>query len=435
MHYLVISFSHKNTDLATRERLALETKEQRGALARRLLESSQIDELILLSTCNRIECIASVTEPYGASRTIFQAMAQYSGLDREELEGRADVYEDHGAVHHIFSVASGLDSLVVGETQIAGQLKEAYREAFEAGFCAQKLGRVMHYAFKCQAQVRTATQISKNPVSIASAAVAMAEDLLGELKGRWAIVVGAGEMGSLAAKHLVARGAHVVLVGRSLTRVQERAREIDPTIHTASMDDLPTLLNRYPLLFSATSSPSPIITDAMVEPLAMERLWFDMALPRDIDVHVDGIRVVAIDDLKAIVEKNMALREEQAREAYKIVGHYVEEFFHWLQSLEIEPLIKGIRAKAKEAALMELERARKKGFIDEASYQRVEKLLHNAFNRFLHTPTQRLREIANEPHADTIVEAIKFFFDIQEDVQLNRYKCEYYMDPRSKREV
>jgi glutamyl-tRNA reductase len=431
MHYLVVSFSHKNTDIVTRERLALDTPERRVEVARSLLDSPDINELIILSTCNRIEYIASVKDPFGATRAILEQIYRYSGIDLDELEGRADIYEDNGAIHHIFSVASGLDSLVVGETQISGQLKDAYKEAFEAGLCGQKLGRVMHYAFKCSAEVRNSTQISKNPVSIASAAVAMAEDILGELSFLSALVIGGGEMGSLAAKHLRSRGCRVMMVGRDHKKIEEVAKQIDPAIKTATMEELPELLSLYPLLFSATSSPHPIITDAMVRPTGFKRLWFDMAVPRDIEVSDPGIRVVAVDDLKEIVEKNMALREEQARIAYKIVGRYVDEFFRWLQSLEIEPIIKEIRARAKEAALAELDRAIKKGFIQESERKNIEKLLQGAFNRFLHDPTKRLKEIADEPKADTIAESIKYIFDIDEDVGLNRYKCEYYMNLRS----
>ncbi len=435
MHYLVVSFSHKNTDIVTREKLALDTTEKRSDIATKLLKDEQINEIITLSTCNRVEFIVSVKDPHSATNSILQEVSRYSGIDFEELEGRADVYEDNGAIHHIFSVASGLDSLVVGETQISGQLKDAYKECFEAGFCGQKLGRVMHYAFKCSAEVRNSTEISKNPVSIASAAVAMAEDHFGNLGGMTAVVVGAGEMGTLATKHLRARDCNVILVGRNLEKIKEIATQIDPTINVEHISALPRLLASHRLLFSATSAPGAVITDDMVEEVAFERVWFDMAVPRDIEVSKAGVKVFAVDDLKAIVEKNLAMREEQAKIAYKIVGRYVNDFFKWLQSLEIEPIIKEIRKQAKEAALAELEKALKKGFVKADQRKNIEKLLHNAFNRFLHNPTKKLKAIAEDPKADTIVESIKFFFDIEEDVGLNRYKCEYYMNLRSDSEV
>ncbi len=432
MQYLVISFSHKNTDLHTRERLALSDESKREAVAGAALKSEWINEIIILSTCNRVELITSVKDPFQATEDLLGTLEQASGISLDELEGRADIYEDHGAIHHIFSVASGLDSLVVGETQIAGQLKDAYKEAYEKGWCGQKLGRVMHFAFKCAKEVRSSTDISKNPVSIASAAVAMAQDKLGNLGGYTAIVVGAGEMGTLAAKHLIARGCNVILVGRNVEKTAEIAQQIDPNIQVKSSADLGRLVNSYRLLFSATSSKEPVITRQMVQDKDFHRLWFDMAVPRDIEeIRMERLSIFAVDDLKEIVEKNMAFREEQARIAYQIVGRYAKEFFKWLQTLEIDPIIKEIRNQAKEAAMAELEKAIKKGFIDPKDRKNVEKLLHNAFNRFLHQPTKKLKAIADEPSADTIVEAIKFFFDIEEEVGLNRYKCEYFMNLRS----
>ena len=432
MHYLVVSFSHKNSDISTRERLALSEEPKREEAAKRILGRDSINEVIILSTCNRVEIIASAKDVFSATEAILETLSEMSGISAEELEGRADVYEDNGAVHHIFSVASGLDSLVVGETQIAGQLKDAYKEAYEKGWCGQKLGRVMHYTFKCAKEVRSSTEISKNPVSVASAAVNMAEEKLGELGGYTAIVVGAGEMGQLACKHLRSHGCNVILVGRNEEKTRQIAAEIDADIRVETTQNLPKLINSYRLLFSATSSQEPVITRGMVEQKSFHRLWFDMAIPRDIeDMSDPNITVYAVDDLKEIVEKNMAFREEQARQAYKIVGHYVKEFFTWLQTLEIDPIIKEIRQQAKEAALAELQKALKKGYIDQTKAKNVEKLLHNAFNRFLHAPTKRLKAIAEEPSADTIVEAIKYFFEIEEEVGLNRYKCEYFMNLRS----
>ena len=432
MQYLVISFSHKNSDIATREKLALSDENRRSEIAKDILKNDSINEVIILSTCNRVEVITSVKDPFQATQEILKILENYSGISFEELEGRADVYEDNGAIHHIFSVASGLDSLVVGETQIAGQLKDAYMEAHEKGWCGQKLGRVMHFAFKCSKEVRNSTDISKSPVSVASAAVNMAKDRLGNLGGMSALVIGAGEMGQLAAKYLIANGCNVILISRNEEKTKEIAQQIDPNIRVESAHKIPMLINSYRLLFSATSSKDPVIKKEMVEFKDFERHWFDMAVPRDIEeIELEGIHYYSVDDLKEIVNKNMAFREEQARNAYKIVGRYTNEFFKWLQTLEIEPIIKEIRAQAKEAAMNELRKAIKKGYVPKEYEKSLEKLLHNAFNRFLHNPTKQLKAIAEEPRADTIVEAIKFFFDIEEDVGLNRYKCEYFMNLRS----
>ncbi len=432
MQYLVISFSHKNTDLPTREKLALSDEAKRDRVAKEILQSPFVNEVIILSTCNRVEVITSVKDPFKGSDHILTTLSQASQISFDELEGRADIYEDNGAIHHIFSVASGLDSLVIGETQISGQLKDAYKEAYEKGYCSQKLGRVMHYAFKCAAEVRNSTDISKNPVSIASAAVNMAQELLGGLGGYTALVLGAGEMGTLAVKHLLNHGCNVILIGRDEEKTKNVASKISENIRVETTKNLKNLINRYRLFFTATSSKTPVITKDMIEVCDFERIWFDMAVPRDIEeCEIERLKIFAVDDLKQIVDKNIAFREEQAKVAYKIVGHYTKEFFKWLQSLEIEPIIKEIRQRAKDAALEELQKAIKKGYLPKELEKSTEKLLHNAFNRFLHNPTKKIKSIADEPSADTIVEAIKFFFDIEDDVGLNRYKCEYYMNLRS----
>ncbi len=431
MQYLVVSFSHKNTDLETRERLALSQDEVRERAYKELIEFPFINELIILSTCNRVEIIASVKDTFKAINAILEVLSKISGISFDELEGRADIYEDNGAIYHIFSVASALDSLVIGETQISGQLKMAFKESFEKGYSSQKLARVMHYAFKCAAEVRNSTDISKNPVSIASAAVAQAKDILESLGGYTALVLGTGEMGQLAAKHLISNGCNVILIGRNFEKAKKIANDLGESASAESVENLKSLINRHKLLFTATSSQEPVITKEMVEIKEFKRYWFDMAVPRDIEeFDFENIEVYVVDDLKEIVNKSLALREAQAKEAYKIVGRYTKDFFKWLQTLAIEPIIKGIREKAKEASVNEIKKAIKKGYLPKELEEEVTKILHNAFNKFLHKPTKNLKNIADDPSGDVIVESIKFFFDLsgEEYNHLNRYKCEYYMN-------
>ncbi len=430
MQYLVVSFSHKNTDITVREKLAFPSDELKRQALMQMFRHKDINEAILLSTCNRVECIVSTSNPSGALGEIFMILHRHSRLSVEELEGRADIYEDEGAVHHIFSVASSLDSLVIGETQIAGQLKDAFRFAYENGFCGQKLSRVIHYAFKCAAEVRTSTDISKSPVSIAGAAVAQARYLLGgNLGGFTAIVVGAGEMSEIVTKHLAANGCNVILFNRSIENAKRIAKEVGERVEVEPLHALGRYINRYRLLFTATAAPEPIITDEMVGAANFERHWFDLAVPRDIDIISDtNVHVYAVDDLQEQVDTNLALRREHAKKAYEIVGRYTMEFFKWLQSLMIDPLIKEIRLQAKEAAMAEIDRAVKKGFIEESSKANVEKLVHNAFNKFLHTPTKQLRAVADQPRADTIIEAMKYLFKTDTEVRMmDKYKCEFIM--------
>jgi len=430
MHYLTISFTHKNTDIKIREKLAFNSEEKNCHFMATFNACAPVNEVILLSTCNRVEIIASVTDCQSALGDAFDLLSHVTNVTRDELEEHADVYEDNGAIHHLFTVCASLDSLVIGETQIAGQLKDAFKFAFENNYCGQKLGRAMHHAFRCAAEVRSRTDISKSPVSVSSVAVNKAKDLLGNLGGLTALVVGAGEMSQLAAKHLISNGVNIIIINRALEHAQELANELGELATVAPYSKLTEFINRYRIVFSATGAPHSVITDDMVEEREFSRYWFDIAVPRDIDVQEHkGLQVYAVDDLEEIVNRNMSLREEQAKIAYGIVGRSTMDFFKWLQSMCVDPIIKEIRDHAKECSLQELEKAVKKGYIPEELQDQVSKILHHAFNSFLHSPTKNLKEVAEKPEADTIVQAVQYIFNINEDQtkRMNLYKCEYQM--------
>jgi len=194
LEYLVFSFTHKNTDIATREKLSFNNELEKESFLKDISKSGEINEAILLSTCNRIELILSINESKLASEFSIQCFCDHSGMQKNELEELVDIYEDESAVHHIFTVASSLDSLVVGETQIAGQLKDAFKFSIEKEFCGQDLSRVLHYAFKCAARVRNVTQLGSGSVSVASTAVSQAKKIYENSEGVRALVIGAGEM-------------------------------------------------------------------------------------------------------------------------------------------------------------------------------------------------------------------------------------------------
>lgn len=435
MHYLTISFTHKNTDIQIREKLSFSNEDKKLGYISILQNFEHINEIILLSTCNRVEIICSVSNTEKAIDFVFEKLSEVSNVPKEDLEGRGDIYEDNGAIHHLFSVASSLDSLVIGETQIVGQLKDAFRFSVEKGFCGQKLGRAMHHTFRCAANVRASTDISKNPISVSSVAVSKAKDLLGCLDGVTSIVVGAGEMSTLAAKHLIASGSNVVIVNRNLDNAQILAQELGEKASIAPYSKLSELINKHQLVFSATGAPHSVITDDMIEETSFKRYLFDIAVPRDIELTCnDMLEVFAVDDLEEIVTKNLSMREEQARVAYSIVGNSTVEFFKWLQTLSVDPIIKELRDKAKECSEKEILRAIKKGHLPQEYKETVEKILHYAFNGFLHNPTKVLKDIAERPESDTIVQSIQEIFDINEEStkRINMYKCEYQMEQMEK---
>jgi len=429
MHYLIISFTHKNTDIKIREKLSFSNEDKQKDFLEKLQDFKCVNESILLSTCNRVEMITSVSDCDKTIEYILGELSKVSGIEKNELESRADIYEDNGAIHHLFSVVASLDSLVIGETQIVGQLKDAFRFSTDKGFCSQKLSRAMHHAFKCAATVRASTEISKNPISVSSVAVSKAKDILGSVENQVAILVGAGEMSTLAGKHLITAGAKVIVVNRSLEKAQELVEELGENAVAEPFSELRRLLNTHTLLFSATGAPHSVITEDMVETRDFQRYWFDIAVPRDIECDMDDVNVYAVDDLEEIVAKNMSLREEQAKVAFSIVGRSTMEFFKWLQALSIDPIIKELRDKAKECSQKEIKRSVKKGYIPAEYEETVEKILHCAFNAFLHTPTLKLKELAEKPEADTIVQSIQEIFEMDENSikKLNMYKCEYHM--------
>ncbi len=431
MHYLTVSFTHKNTDITIREKLSLMDEQKRFMFQEKLNGTEHTNESIVLSTCNRVEILLSVVNCDTTINHVFSELSKISGVPKNELESRGDVYEDNSAIHHLFSVISSLDSLVVGETQIVGQLKDAYKFAYEKGFCDQKLSRAIHHAFKCAAAVRNNTDISKNSISISSVAVNKAKEIYGNLGGYTALVIGAGEMGRLAAKHLIASGVNVIILNRSIERAQKLVDELGDMASVAPYSKLEEYINRYRLLFSATGAPRTIIHKSMIEEREFDRYWFDIAIPRDIEsIDMKNLHIYAVDDLKEVVSKNVAQREEQAKVAYSIVNKSTMEFFKWLQTLCIDPIIKEMRSKAESCSLHEINRAIKKGYIDESQKKEIVKIIHHAFNGFLHTPTIKLKEIAEKPEADVIVQAVQYIFDINEDQtkKLNMYKCEYQME-------
>lgn len=431
MHYLTISFTHKNTDITIREKLSLADDDKRRNFSDKLKEHDSMNEIIILSTCNRVEMIASVTDCDNSIAYILEELSNISGVAKEDLESRADIYEDNGAIHHLFSVASSLDSVVIGETQIVGQLKDAFKFATDNGHCSQKLSRAMHHTFRCAAQVRASTDISKNPISVSSVAVSKAQEILGSVENKTAVLVGAGEMARLAGKHLVTHDANVIIVNRSLEKAQELANELGERATVQPYDKLRELLNKHTLLFSATGAPHTVITNDMVESREFERYWFDIAVPRDIDeCDLDDVNIYAVDDLEDVVAQNLSSREEQAKVAFSIVGKSTMEFFKWLQTLSIDPIIKELREKARDCSTKEINRSVKKGYIPAEYEETVEKILHCAFNAFLHTPTKKLKELAEKPEADTLVQSIQEIFEMDEDSikKLNMYKCEYHME-------
>ena len=429
MYYQVVSFSHKNCQQEMREQLAFVSDAQKHDFLNLLVEFEFVHEAFIISTCNRVEVVLATRDNFSSYHAVLGLMAQKSGLNFYILKSTAICYDDAQAAQHLFSVVSSLDSLVIGESQITGQVKEAFAFSHKNHTANGKLNRLISYSVKCAAEVRNVTNISKNPISIASVAVAKAQSLLGDtMAGMTGIVVGTGEMGILASKHLLRAGCDVVIIGRNSEKADRVALSLGENVKADIIENLPKYINRYRLLFSATSATEAIITKNSIENHDLSRLWFDMAIPKDIEeIELDRLEIFRIDDLRTISEENHALREEQGIRASEIVERYTEEFYAWLRTLSIEPVIKQMRASVNDAIETEMQRALKKGFVPQEAEANMRKMATQMFNRFLHAPTQNLRQSSTQKENANCIESIKKMFDIDtKNIDFKQYKYDQH---------
>jgi len=405
MHYLSISFTHKNSTMEIREKLTYPDEKSKQGCLTRLHSCDAISEAILISTCNRMEVLCNCNDIPKATEHIFDMLSRRSGITKGELEARADIFDDASAIHHLFMVAASLDSMVVGETQIVGQLKDAFRFAYDHGFCGKKLARAMKSAFKCAASVRNATDISSKPVSMASVAVSKLKSLVDDIHGKKALVIGVGEMSEITAKHLVSAGADVYIMNRTRHKAEALAQQCNTKV--IDFEKLPEAINEFEILFTATSSNDPIITDEIITPQEFDRYWFDLALPRDINYHKgERIHLYVIDDLKVIVDNNINHREESARAAHGIIGRGVVEFFEWLNTQDVEPIIKEIYHRADIAAKEETQRVLKAGYIPSEYEEEIHKMCQQTLKRFLHDVTKNIRTSSDDKESVMLSEAV-----------------------------
>jgi len=425
MYYQVLAFNHHNCEQSLREQMAFADEQEKSTFLNELVEFKFIHEAYVVSTCNRVEIVVATSDNFSSYHTILGLLSKKSNIDFYKLKSSGRKYDDEEAIVHIFSVVSSLDSLVIGESQITGQVKDAFKFSYENGTAGKKLNRVLSRAIKCAAEVRNVTNISKNPISIASVAVAQAHKIYGaNISGMRGVVIGAGEMGVIAAKHLLRLGCDVLLIGRNLEKTEKVALELGENAKADTIENLPKYINRYRLVFSATSSKEPVILPRMIENADLDRVWFDMAIPKDIDdMGLDKLKLFRIDDLKSISNENYALKQEQAIKAKEIVLRFKEEYYAWLKALSIEPVIKGMRLQAHDAIVKELARAINKKFVPKEYEANMKKMAEQMFNRFLHDATQKLRQSSTDTDGPCKIGAISKIFGVDtNDVNDKDYK-------------
>lgn len=428
MHYFCLSFTHKNTPIEIREQISLSDEVRKYQIQKLVCANENILECLVLSTCNRVEILCYAKTLSGLSDYIINSICIVTKLQAQILQDKPDVYEDIGCVHHVFSVASSLDSLVVGETQIVSQLKDALKYSVKEKYANINLVRLVQSALKCAASVRNQTTISKNPVSVSSVAVAKAKELL-DFNGLSAVVVGAGLMSELACKHLISSGVKVIIVSRTKQKADELANSLGVMASSSGIENLKDLINSHSLIFSATSSSNAIIDDSMIENRDFKRYFFDIAIPRDINLtNSMMIKVFSVDDLEEIVKKNLALREEQANIAYRLINESVREFYNFLGILSSNPLIKKIYQDADSCLNIEYDKAIKKGYLKNSDKDEAYKFADQFKRAFLHSVAVKLKKLSAHNDADCIIRAVRYIFDIDENTNVDEKLFEVLQD-------
>ena len=397
MSLLVLGINHKTASVALRERVAFGPDIAAEAL-QELMQIPQMVEAVILSTCNRTE-IYCCLEPDGNPDAVRLWLQHFHQLDKEELQ--ACLYQYHGeeTVRHLMRVACGLDSLVLGESQILGQIKLSYNQSQQQGCLKGILDRLFQKTFSVAKRVRTETEIGASAVSVAFAAVSLAKRIFSDLNRTKVLLVGAGETIELVARHLKEQAVSQMMVAnRTLERAQNLAEEFGAQVMT--LEQIPDYLPKADIVISSTASPLAIIGKGLVERALKARrqrpmLLVDIAVPRDIEPEVDELNdayLYTVDDLHGIIEQNMAARQQAAEQAEVIIKEERDQYMSWYRSLESVTLIRDYRSRAEQLQQQELTLALHALEQGKDSAEVVQRLARRLTNKLTHTPTRALNE-------------------------------------------
>jgi len=403
MAFNILGLNHKTAPVALREKVAF-SEDRLVAALRALRQERGVAEVVILSTCNR-------TEVYWAGSASGAELSQWLERHHDEaLDLTASVYvhQEKHAVEHAFNVASGLDSMVLGEAQILGQLKNAYRIAQETGSTGPHLNKLFQAAFSAAKRVRSETQIGANAVSLASATVSLARRMYSDFSAHTALMIGAGEMIALTARHFAAAGVkRVVIANRTLVNAQPLAAELSG--YAVDLSHLDKELAEADIVVSCTASPAPLITKAAAAAAVRTRrhrpiFMVDLAVPRDIDPAVadlEDVYLFSIDDLQQLVDENRQQREVAAGDAKVVISEEVARFLQDARAKEAGPAIRALRQQADAIRQQTLEQAQRMVSAGKSTDEAMEFLANTLTNRLLHAPTQALRQAAES--AETVV--------------------------------
>ena len=404
MTLALIGVNHKTAPIELRERIAI-SRDELPETTRALGEMPGVSECMIVSTCNRVELLASVDS---SSTDLLEFLHQRFGIEPAELAPHIYEHRDQEAVRHLFRMAASLDSMVVGEPQILGQVKEAFAVAKTAGTISGSLEHLLQSAFAAAKKARSETGIGSNSVSIASVAVDMARKIFGSLQGRTVFLVGAGKMSELAARHLIQQGAGSILVtNRTYERARRMAEEFEGAItpQVVAFEQLYETAASADIVISSTGAPHHIFRPEHGHSFLQKRrnrpmFFIDIAVPRDVDPamnKLDGIFVYDIDDLQQVAASHMEERSRQAVDAESLIEAEVERFHARQRTVNVAPAIVALQRKAEEIRVAEIQRLHSRlGSLSVEQLAAVEALTRGLVNKFLHQPMQALKQAARE---------------------------------------
>jgi glutamyl-tRNA reductase len=413
MKLLVLGLNHKTAPVDVRERLAFGPDIIAGAL-RDLTKCNGVAEGVVLSTCNRTEIYSAVQDC--SEEAVRHWLSRFHGVEYERVGPFLYAHVGRDAVTHLLRVCSGLDSMVLGEPQILGQVKTAYQTATDCTATGKLLGRLFQHAFSVAKTVRTETAIGSSPVSVAFAAVNLARQIFSDLSQQTALLIGAGETIELAARHLHRAGiGRIIVANRTVERAHELAAQFDG--YAIALTEIGNHLAEGDIVIASTASPLPVLGKGTVERALKKRkhrpmFMVDIAVPRDIEPEVrelSDVYLYTIDDLQGVIDEGLRSRQAAAAQAEDIIAFHADEFMAWLRSLDAAGVIQDYRQRAEELRDDVLARAQRQLEAGKAPAEVLNYLAHTLTNKLLHAPSSRLRQAAREGEAEILVAANELF--------------------------
>jgi glutamyl-tRNA reductase len=422
VHLFLLGVSHRTAPVDLRERLDFSSRNL-GAAVEAVATRPAAAEAVVLSTCNRSEIYVASSDLEKAREELIAFLGEYHHVTPGEFQPHLFSYEDGAAARHLFRVAAGLDSLVVGEPQILGQVKEAFQAASERRCAGPLLSKLFHWSFGVGKRVRTETAVGEGAVSVSFAAVALARKIFGHLEGRHVLLLGAGEISTLTAQHLRGHGvAEIVITSRTTANAEALATEVGG--RAIPWDERTAALGRADIVITATGSARPIVTRGDVESVTGRRrtaplFIIDIAVPRDVDPSVSDIEQVFlynVDDLQGIVRENMSRREAEIDRAEAIVNEELRRFTAWQRSRATIPTVVALRQRLHDIRRAELERLDSKlAALPPEARARVDEVTRLIVEKLLIEPTEQLKALPDEETQVAYTEAVNRLFRLRED--------------------